>query len=93
MNKFIPSNRKSVTIFSTEWCGYCVNLKMQLKNENIAYSNIDIEDNKSANKYLLNLTKGQQTVPTVVFYDNSYIVNPSINEVKDKLKYINSSKI
>ena len=33
----------AVTMYSTQWCGYCHRLKSQLDREGIAYDVVDIE--------------------------------------------------
>jgi len=38
----------AVTMYSTQWCGYCHRLKSQLDREGIAYQVIDIEDDPAA---------------------------------------------
>ena len=33
----------AVTMYTTTWCGYCLRLKTVLKNEGIAFVEVDIE--------------------------------------------------
>jgi mycoredoxin len=74
-----------LTIYSTEWCGYCHRLTKQLDREGVAYSTIDIEQDPAAADYVMSVNGGNQTVPTVVFGDGSALTNPSLAEVKLKL--------
>jgi mycoredoxin len=77
-----------LTMYSTNWCGYCYRLKAQLDRENIGYEIVDIERDHAAAEYVMSVNGGNQTVPTVRFPDGSALTNPSIVEVKDRLAAI-----
>ncbi|GAA4450919.1 mycoredoxin [Phytohabitans houttuyneae] len=74
-----------LTMYSTNWCGYCHRLKSQLDRESIGYEVVDIERDPAAAQYVMSVNGGNQTVPTVRFPDGSAMTNPSIIEVKDRL--------
>jgi mycoredoxin len=75
----------SVTMFSTSWCGYCNRLKAQMGREGIPFTEVNIEDEPEAVKFVMDVNDGNQTVPTLLFPDGSSATNPSINEVKKRL--------
>ena len=60
----IKSDSK-VLIYSTSWCGPCVNVKRLLKENGISFEEIDIEDNDMSRDDLFEVTGGR-TVPQVV---------------------------
>ena len=74
-----------ITIYSTEWCGYCHRLMRQLDREGVAYEVVDIEQVPDAADYVMSVNGGNQTVPTVVFPDGHAMTNPSLAQVKDRL--------
>ena len=74
-----------LTIYSTEWCGYCHRLMRQLDREGVEYDVVDIEHVPDAADYVMSVNGGNQTVPTVVFPDGSAMTNPSLAQVKDRL--------
>ncbi len=74
-----------LTMYSTQWCGYCQRLKAQLKRENIEFDEVDIEQDKNAANLVEKVNGGNRTVPTVVYEDGSAVTNPSIIQVKEKL--------
>ena len=74
-----------MTIYSTEWCGYCHRLMKQLDREGVGYTLVNIEDDPVAADFVMSVNGGTQTVPTVVFPDGSALTNPSLAQVKDKL--------
>ncbi len=74
-----------ITMYSTQWCGYCQRLKAQLKRENIEFDEVDIEQDENAANLVEKVNGGNRTVPTVVYEDGSAVTNPSIIQVKEKL--------
>ena len=74
-----------LTIYSTEWCGYCHRLMRQLDREGVGYEVVDIEHEPDAADYVMSVNGGNQTVPTVVFPDGTALTNPSLSEVKERL--------
>lgn len=77
--------RGTVTTFTTTWCGYCRRLKAQMQREGIAFTEVDIERRPEAADFVMEVNRGNQTVPTLLFSDGSAATNPSIAEVKQRL--------
>jgi mycoredoxin len=75
----------SVTMYSTQWCGYCHRLQSQMDREGIAYEVVDIERVPDAARIVEEVNRGNQTVPTLVYADGSAQTNPSVAQVKAKL--------
>jgi mycoredoxin len=75
----------TITMFSTQWCGYCRGLKSALDREGIAYTEVDIERHPDGADYVMSVNGGNQTVPTLVFPDGTSATNPSLNEVRRRL--------
>ncbi|GAB3928950.1 NrdH-redoxin [Microlunatus endophyticus] len=80
-----PTSSAQFTLYSTTWCGYCFRLKSQLKREQIAFDEVDIEKQPDAADLVASLNGGNQTVPTLIFSDGSSLTNPSVREVTAKL--------
>jgi mycoredoxin len=74
-----------LTMYTTDWCGYCVRLKHGLEREGIAYQEVNIERVPDAAEVVMNVNGGNRTVPTLVFPDGTAMTNPSLRDVKDKL--------
>ena len=73
------------TVFTTQWCGYCMRLKSQLSRAGIEFHEIDIEDRAEGAELVAQLNDGDLTVPTVVFRDGSALTNPSAAQVGSRL--------
>ena len=78
-----------VTMYSTQWCGYCHRLRRQLDREGIGYQVVDIEEVPEAAALVERVNGGNQTVPTLVYPDGSAHTNPSVAQVRDKLAALN----
>jgi mycoredoxin len=75
----------TLTMYSTQWCGYCHRLRSQLDREGIGYEVVDIERVPHAAHIVERVNNGNQTVPTLVYSDGTAQTNPSLAEVKAKL--------
>jgi mycoredoxin len=74
-----------LTMYTTDWCGYCVRLKSGFEREGIAYQEVNIEHVPDAADIVMQVNGGNRTVPTVLFPDGTAMTNPSVRQVKDKL--------
>ena len=74
-----------LTMYTTDWCGYCVRLKDGLERENIGYDEVNIEREPTAAQTVMAVNGGNRTVPTLVFPDGTALTNPTLREIKQKL--------
>ena len=61
-----------MTIYSTQWCGYCHRLTRQLDREGVPYAYVDIEEDPAAAEFVMGVNGGNRTVPTVLFEDGVF---------------------
>jgi mycoredoxin len=81
-----------LTMYTTQWCGFCRNLKRQLARDGIEMTEIDIEQDPAAAEYVMSVNGGNQTVPTVVFPDGSAMTNPSAAQVRERLAAVSAGQ-
>ena len=74
-----------LTMYTTQWCGYCVRLKHGLARAGVSFTEVDIEQDDSAAERVMQVNGGNQTVPTLLFPDGSAATNPSVADVKARL--------
>lgn len=74
-----------LTMFTTQWCGFCKRLKAQLSRVGVEMNEVDIERDQAAAEFVMSVNGGNQTVPTVLFPDGSTLCNPSAAQVQKKL--------
>jgi mycoredoxin len=75
----------AVTMYTTNWCGYCMRLKKLMQREGIDFAEVNIEVDEGAAELVMKANGGNRTVPTLVFADGSALTNPSIDQVKAQL--------
>lgn len=74
-----------LTIYSTQWCGYCQRLKAQLNRAGVPFTDIDIEQDEAAAVFVGSVNNGNLTVPTVVLPSGAALTNPSVARVLEAL--------
>lgn len=79
------SSPGQLTIYTTQWCGFCQRLKIQLARLGIEICEVDIERDLAAADYVMSINDGKQTVPTVLLPDGTTLVNPSAAQVRAQL--------
>jgi len=72
-------------MYTTPWCGYCKRLKAQLIEMDISFQEVNIEVTPGAAQIVERANGGNQTVPTLIFFDGSVMTNPSARQVQQKL--------
>lgn len=81
----------SVTMYTTQWCGFCKRLKAQLARVGVEMAEIDIERDEAAAQFVESVNGGNQTVPTLLFADGTTMCNPSAAQVQAKLAELDSA--
>lgn len=74
-----------LTIYSAEWCGDCLRAKAFLDENHITYSNFNIDGAELA-EFVERVNGGSRSIPTLLFPDGTVMVEPSNQELKEKLK-------
>ena len=72
-------------IYGTDWCGDCVRTKKLLDEHKVPYVWIDIDQDAEGRKIVTEINKGEAKVPTIIFEDGSFLIEPSNEELKKKL--------
>ena len=54
-----------ITLYTTRWCGYCVQAKKLLDSRGLDYDEVNLDDDPAFRQKLFDLT-GRWTVPQVV---------------------------
>ncbi|NJN16921.1 MAG: mycoredoxin [Oscillochloris sp.] len=78
-------SEQAILVYGTSWCPDCRRATRVLDQQGAAYHYINIEDDPQAAAYVVEVNKGFQSVPTIVFPDGSILVEPSSRELQAKL--------
>jgi mycoredoxin len=71
-----------LTMYTTNWCGYCIRLKTGLQRAGIDFAEVNIELDDDAAELVMRVNGGNRTVPTLVFPNGTALTNPSVSQVK-----------
>ena len=66
-----------IIVYSTAWCSDCKRVKKFLGERQIQYEEVDIDLTPEAVTIVKQLNHGMKSVPTIVFPDDSILVEPS----------------
>ncbi|MGQ0668910.1 MAG: FAD-dependent oxidoreductase [Actinomycetota bacterium] len=74
-----------ITVYGAPWCPDCRRSKQFLGEQRIPYDWIDIQQDQGAEAFVREKNDGKQIIPTIVFPDGSFLVEPSNAELAQKL--------
>jgi thioredoxin reductase (NADPH) len=78
-------SNKGIIVYGTTWCPDCRNAKNFLGEHRIQYTWVDIEQDATAMAEVERVNHGRRSVPTIVFPDESVLVEPSDEDLARKL--------
>jgi len=81
----MATDEQQIKVYGTSWCPDCRRAQRVLDQNNAPYTYINIENDPAAAAYVMQVNRGFQSVPTIVFPDGSVLVEPSNSELQRKL--------
>ena len=82
---------EKLRVIGASWCPDCKRAKVFLGQHRIAYDWVDMENNPEAITEVERLNDGKRSIPTIIFPDGSILVEPSNDELADKLEISRSA--
>ena len=79
-------NPSQIIFYGTNWCGQCFGSRKVLQQKGVDFIEIDIDENPDAAEKVLEINGGFRSVPTILFPDGSYLVEPSTSQLQSKLE-------
>jgi thioredoxin reductase (NADPH) len=74
-----------LTVYGAAWCPHCKRVKNFLSAHRVVYDRIDIDEHPEAIDKVKELQNGGQIIPTVVYRDGTFEVNPSDEELARRI--------
>ena len=74
-----------ILIYGADWCGDCRRAKSFMDEHDIPYEWIDVQDDPKATEIVMKLNDGKRIIPTIIFEDDSILVEPSNSQLARKL--------
>ena len=81
----MTTERAIITVYGADWCSDCTRAKQFLDERGVEYRYIDVDRDAVARRHVLDRNAGKQTIPTIVFPDGSFLVEPENTELAEKL--------
>jgi thioredoxin reductase (NADPH) len=78
--------KADITVYGAHWCPDCRRSKQFLGEHQIPYNWVDIEQDTSGEKFVIEKNNGKRIIPTIVFADGTSIAEPTNAELAAKLK-------
>ncbi len=79
------SDGKKLVMYGATWCPDARRSRKFLDEKGIAYEWIDIDEDPAAKDYVKKVNNGTVIIPTILFEDGSTLVEPSNEELAQKL--------
>ena len=74
-----------IRVYGAPWCPDCRRSKQFLGEQRLPFDWIDIDEDEEGRQYVQTVNDGKQIIPTIVFEDGSFLVEPSNAELARKL--------
>ena len=74
-----------LTVYGTTWCSDCKRAKMFLGEQRVHYDWVDVEQDAEGLALVERVNGGKRIIPTIVFGDETILVEPSNAELAAKL--------
>jgi len=74
-----------IKVYGTKWCRDTILARQVLEQRGVNYEWIDIKHDPEAEIFVKETNQGYRSVPTILFPDKSILVEPSRDELIQKL--------
>jgi mycoredoxin len=76
-----------IVMYTTSWCPDCHRAKYLLDEYGIPYVAIDVEEDEAGLAFVRKVNNGNRVVPTIVFPDETILVEPSNAVLAEKVGF------
>ncbi len=81
---YYSTTPNQIVMYTTAWCPDCRRAKFFMKRKKIDFLEIDVNEDKKAAEFVMELNNGNRSVPTIIFPDGSRMVEPNESELNEK---------
>jgi len=82
------NTEKKIVMYGKDWCRDCHFAKHWFDTHDIPYEYINVEEDKQAEEYMRKVNGGIGSVPTIVFPDGSFLIEPTARQLDAKVSSI-----
>lgn len=77
---------KMIVVYGKSWCPDCRRARSVLAEQKKPYLEVDIEQDTQGRAFVKQINKGYESVPTIIFPDGSYLVEPTNEALAEKIR-------
>lgn len=77
-----------IVMYTTEYCSDCNRAKAFFEAHGVSYLRVDLEGNAKATDFVMNINRGYQSVPTIVFPYGTILVEPNWEQLRAQLENV-----
>jgi mycoredoxin len=85
MDNLYSLNPAQIVMYTTQYCPDCLRAKAFFDANHISYTPVLLEGNPAATAFVMEMNHGFKSVPTIVFPDGTVLVEPSWQELREKV--------
>jgi mycoredoxin len=78
----VPS---TIVVYSKSWCPDCRRSRLVLENNNVAFIEVDVDQDAAGKAFLRHINHGNESVPTIIFPDGTILVEPVNSALVSKI--------
>ncbi len=86
MSDLYTKSPATIVMYSTSWCPDCKRAKKFLDKNNVPYIEVDVDDDEQGKAFVMDVNNGARVVPTIIFPDGGVLIEPSTQELREKLR-------
>lgn len=79
---------EQIQFYGASWCPDCKRSRAFLDQHNVPYNYIDIETTEGAADKVAEINGGMRKIPTIIFNDQTVLVEPTNKQLAEKLAII-----
>ncbi|WP_330183719.1 glutathione S-transferase N-terminal domain-containing protein [Nocardia sp. NBC_01503] len=75
-----------IVLYGADWCGDCRRAKTWLRENNIPFTEVDVEHDEAARDKAIELADGRKNIPVVVFPNGTILIEPTNADLAAAIK-------
>ena len=81
----VSTGSNNIVVYGADWCGDCRQAKAWLRDNNVPFTDIDVEHDEQARDQAVELAKGRTNIPVVLLPDGSVLIEPTDADLANAL--------
>ena len=74
-----------ITMYGADWCGDCIRAKAFFDDRDTEFDYVDLVEHPEETDEILERNGGVQKIPLIVFPDESFLIEPTNDQLEEKM--------